>query len=56
MHKKKMFNLENEGHGHGVQQSQWCHSMANIQNLYKIVWLIFAKAKSVMVTVIFNIM
>ena len=27
---KKMFDLENEDQGHGVQHSQWCHSMTNI--------------------------
>ena len=31
---KKMFDIENEGQGHGVQHSQWFHSIANI-NLYK---------------------
>ena len=34
MHKKKISDIENEGQGHGVQHSQWFHSMANI-NLYK---------------------
>ena len=34
MHKKKMFDLENEGQRHGVQHSSWCHSMAKI-NLCK---------------------
>ena len=34
MHNKKMFDLENEGQGHGVQQWQRSLSMANI-NLYK---------------------
>ena len=31
---KEMFDLKNEGEGQGVQHSQWCHSMVNI-NLYK---------------------
>ena len=26
-----MFDLDNEGQGHGEQQSQCCHSIANIQ-------------------------
>ena len=30
MHNKKTFDLENEGKDHGVQHSQWCHMMANI--------------------------
>ena len=29
-----MFDLEDEGQGHGLQHSQWCHSMANI-SIYK---------------------
>ena len=29
-----MFDLEYEGHVHGVQQLQWSHLMANI-NLFK---------------------
>ena len=37
-----MFVLENESYGHGVHQSQWSHSMANI-NLYKShIWAFFA--------------
>ena len=31
---KKMIDLENEDQGHGVEYSQWCQSMANI-NLVK---------------------
>ena len=27
---KKMFDLENDGKGHGIQHSQWRHSIANI--------------------------
>ena len=34
MHNKKIFDLENESQGHGIQHSQWSHSMANV-NLYK---------------------
>ena len=34
MDNRKMFDLENEGQSHGVQQLPCCHSMANI-NLYK---------------------
>ena len=34
MHNRKMFDLENEGQSHGVQHSQWSHSMVNI-NLYR---------------------
>ena len=30
MHKKKMFDLENEGQGHRIQHSQWRDSMANV--------------------------
>ena len=30
-----MFDFENEGQGHGVQHSQWCHSMVN-NNMHKI--------------------
>ena len=29
MHNNKMFDLENEGQGHGVQHSQRCYSMEN---------------------------
>ena len=34
MHNKKMYDLENEGQVHGVEHTQWLHSMANI-NLSK---------------------
>ena len=30
MHHKKVFDLENEGQSHRVQDSQWSHLMANI--------------------------
>ena len=31
LHNKKMLDLENEGHGQGVQNLQWCYSIANIK-------------------------
>ena len=30
----QMFDLEKVGHGHGVQLSQWCNLLANI-NIHK---------------------
>ena len=32
-----MFDLENEDQGHGVQHSQWSHSMANISTIVKVI-------------------
>ena len=38
----QMSDLENLGQDHGVQQSQWSHSIANI-NLYKRILTFFAQ-------------
>ena len=42
MHNTNIFDRKNEGQGHGVHQSHWSHSMANI-NLHKNhTWVFFA--------------
>ena len=46
MHNKKMFDFENEGQGHGVQHSPWCHSMA-LSTTIKVIFEHFSLALTV---------